>query len=370
MKRARVLIVDDDPGLLHAIMRLLSKRYEVYACPNPDEALRQIEQSAFDVALLDVRMPQMSGFELLARLRSRRPDLDVIIMTGSVHELDAQLVRAIRAEAYYFIQKPFDREVLHTLVERCIELRRLREENRAHTQRLEHELDVARRFQRSLLPPERATLRRVQVFARYLPRDTLCGDYYDYAECASGAASLIVADVSGHGASAAMLMGIVKSAYQAARAEDFEPLAVVQRVAQSMQPFGTTRFVTLLCARLDQARGLLEYANAGHPTGLLWRGDGATLELESNGPLIGSSIPGLQWEQTRLPLHAGDQLFVYTDGLVESELLDGRLTPKRVAAELCQRGASAALLDHFATLLEQAGARVDDDVTLLAARVD
>ena len=76
-------------------------------------------------------MPDLDGFELMSQLKARFPGLDVILMTGSVDDLDEKLVRAIRSAAFYFIQKPFDREVLKTLVERCVELRRRREDHRA-----------------------------------------------------------------------------------------------------------------------------------------------------------------------------------------------------------------------------------------------
>ena len=72
-----------------------------------------------ELAIVDIRMPDLDGFELMAQLKARFPGIDVILMTGSVDDLDDKLVRAIRSAAFYFIQKPFDREVLRTLVERC-----------------------------------------------------------------------------------------------------------------------------------------------------------------------------------------------------------------------------------------------------------
>jgi Response regulator containing CheY-like receiver, AAA-type ATPase, and DNA-binding domains len=91
-------------------------------------------------------------------LKSRFPAIDVILMTGSVDDLDEKLIRAIRSPAFYFIQKPFDREVLRTLVERCVELRWRREEHRQNLKRLETEMAEARAFQQSLLPPPEAWL--------------------------------------------------------------------------------------------------------------------------------------------------------------------------------------------------------------------
>ena len=105
-------------------------------------------------------MPDLDGFELMARLKARFPALDVILMTGSVDDLDEKLVRAIRSAAFYFIQKPFDREVLRTLVERCLELRRRREEHRQNLKRLETEMAEARAFQQSLLPDARSDRER------------------------------------------------------------------------------------------------------------------------------------------------------------------------------------------------------------------
>jgi len=89
-------------------------------------------------------------------------------MTGSLEDQDEKLIRAIRERAYYFIQKPFDREVLKTLVERCLELRWYREENRPHLQRMESELTEARAFQQGLLPAREAVIDGVAV-CRYAP---------------------------------------------------------------------------------------------------------------------------------------------------------------------------------------------------------
>src|SRR5919197_653023 len=123
---ARVLVVDDEPGVLRAVRRVLERDYEVHCASTPAEALERAASFPPDLALLDVRMPGMDGFELRRRLAAGHPDLDVILMTGSLTEPDAHLIRAIEEGAFYFIQKPFDRRVLQTLVRRCLELRKFR----------------------------------------------------------------------------------------------------------------------------------------------------------------------------------------------------------------------------------------------------
>jgi len=247
--KPRVLIVDDDVEMLAAVESVLAADYVVR--PVADPLLAEAEASTFrpHLALLDLRMPRLDGFTLLQRLKDRSPELQVILMTGSVYDLDRDLVRAVREKAFYFIQKPFDREVLLTLVERCNEIRVLEEEKRRHLRELTRELEEAARFQRSLLPPEDAAISGLETAARLVPQDPVAGDLYDYAPAGAGAAFL-VADVVGHGMSAALLTGIVKAAFGASHAEGYDPQAVVTRVRAGFRGFSPTLFATLVCARI------------------------------------------------------------------------------------------------------------------------
>jgi len=149
-RSARILVVDDEPGMLRAVERVLSSDHHVIGTRLSRAALSIADEFQPDLAIVDIRMPDLDGFELMAQLKARFPALDVILMTGSVDDLDEKLVRAIRSAAFYFIQKPFDRRVLLTLVQRCLELRRLTADNLRHVTRLESELREARAFQESL----------------------------------------------------------------------------------------------------------------------------------------------------------------------------------------------------------------------------
>jgi len=182
----RILVVDDEPGMLRAVERVLAADHAVLALPTPEQALDAGLAFEPDIALLDVRLPGMTGLDLMDRLRVSRPDLDVILMTGSQSETDATHVDAILRKAFYFIQKPFDRRVLLTLVERCLELRRLESDNRRHVTRLESELREARAFQESLLPPASARIGSVALAARSIPSAELGGDFVAYADTGAG----------------------------------------------------------------------------------------------------------------------------------------------------------------------------------------
>jgi phosphoserine phosphatase RsbU/P len=325
-----------------------------------------------------VRMPEMDGFALMARLGELQPDLDVIMMTGSTDERDARLIRAIREKAFFFLTKPFDREVLLTLVQRCLEARRLSRENRAHVSRLECELRAAQVFQRSLLPERTAALNGFEVSFLYEPCDELGGDFCDYVLRADAPGALLVSDVSGHGAPSAMITGMVKQAFHAAMQEDFAPTAVLERIAAASRLFPDGKYVTATAVRFKPG-SMLEYASAGHPPGLLLGSDGSLATLDATAPLIHPVFPEWQCAQRVVRMDKGDRLLLYTDGLTEAQNGDGdEFGFERLFALVMELSAPTSTVEPGGTplltalrqeLAQFAGGRpLDDDLTLALVR--
>jgi sigma-B regulation protein RsbU (phosphoserine phosphatase) len=372
VRPARILVVDDEPGMLRAVERVLSGEHHVLGTRLSREALSLAGEFRPDLAIVDIRMPDLDGFELMAQLKARMPGIDVILMTGSVDDLDDKLVRAIRSPAFYFIQKPFDREVLKTLVERCIELRWRREDHRQNLKRLETEMAEARAFQQSLLPERQTIVNRVSVCCRYSPCSSLGGDLYDYATAPGGQTALLMADVSGHGVSAAMLTGIVKSGFHASHVDGFDPVSVVQRVSMGLAAFSPDRFVTLIAAVISPEERCLRYVNAGHPPILVWGPARAAQWLPSTGPLVSPVLRGVTWDASVVPMNDGDHLLLYTDGVWEPLANeDGRAEERFTNAIDLAPGGGAALLDTILADVrrELAGHVQPDDLTLLTASV-
>lgn len=371
MKSARILVVDDEPGMLRAVDRVLSKDHHVVGTRLSREALSMAGDFHPELAIVDIRMPDLDGFELMAQLKARFSGIDVILMTGSVDDLDDKLVRAIRSPAFYFIQKPFDREVLRTLVDRCLELRWRREEHRLNLNRLETEMAEARAFQQSLLPDRETVVNGVAVCCRYTPSSALGGDLYDYA-ASTGRTALLIADVSGHGVSAAMLTGIVKSAFHASHVDGFEPAAVVQRVSMGLAAFSPDRFVTMVAALISPEERQLRYVNAGHPPVALWGRTRQLRWLHSTGPLVSPALMESTWESPVVPIHEGDHLLLYTDGISDALADDNGKSEKgftRIIDRASEGG--APLLDTILADVHRrlAGRPQPDDLTLLTASV-
>jgi phosphoserine phosphatase RsbU/P len=257
-------------------------------------------------------------------------------------------------------------------VERCLELRWRRELNRRHVHRLETELGEARAFQQGLLPAQDLVTDQVAISCRYVSCSELGGDLCDYVSISPGRVALLIADVMGHGVSAAMLTGVVKSAFRTAEADGYEPAAVVRRLRGSMAAFGPERFVTLIAAVLSRDNQRLVYVNAGHPAGLLSAASGRNEWLRSTGPLVSTAFPGCAWEQRSLSMSTGDRLLLYTDGVSDALAGEDDLGEEAIlAASREYADGGAPLLESMLTRVrERFGSRPQpDDLTLLTAKM-
>ena len=144
-KPVRVLVVDDEPTLLRALEALLRKKgYEVTGLDSPIVATQKLATEDFDVALLDIKMPQLSGLELLNAVKHRRPEIEVIMMTG--HATVETALQAVRSGAYDYLTKPFDDvELVARAVAKAAERKALWDRNK----QLENQLR-----EREGLPPD------------------------------------------------------------------------------------------------------------------------------------------------------------------------------------------------------------------------
>lgn len=369
MTRRRILVVDDEPGMLHAVRRILERSYDLRCCATAAEALAAAPGFAPELALLDVRLPASDGFELMRRMKRLIPGLDVILMTGSLTDIDSKLIRSLREEAFFFLQKPFDRELLLTLLERWQERRGLALDNAEYVARLEEELRQARAFQQRMLPGTLARVGGLELRGRYLPCDSLGGDFYDWAEVAPGCVAFLVADVAGHGVAAAMLTGFVKSAFHAAHADAYAPLSVAARVRDGMRGLDQGSFVTLLSARIDTVGGQFDYVSCGHPYGAVVRG-GEIVLLDGTGPLLSPAFPDVECDLATREWRSSDRVVCWTDGIEEAADAGGDLFGRDRLLECLRTGfADGPLLERVeAAMRGFIGQRpLRDDCTMVLA---
>ena len=243
---------------------------------------------------------------------------------------------------------------------------------RLQKERQDRELQIAREIQQSLFPRTLPTIAGFELAALSRSCQEVGGDYYDFIPLEGGRLALVIADVSGKGTPASIMMASVHASLQA-MAGTARPTQVLQRLNRFLyENTQTSRYVTLFYGELDPQRGTLEYVNAGHVPPYLLRGDGRHERLRVGGPVIGL-LEDVAPEAGSVRFAAGDLLAVVTDGVTEAldprgdEFADARVIPALAAVP--GAGAAAALAALVAAVDAWTGAAgCTDDLTVMTLR--
>ncbi len=185
---------------------------------------------------------------------------------------------------------------------------------------LERELAVAHEVQRGFLPDGPPQIDQYDFFEFYEPANELGGDYYDYVQLADGRLAVVVADVSGKGIAASLLMAKLSAETRFCLASEPTPAEAIGRLNRVFCGSAwEDRFVTGVLCVLDPVRHEVTIVNAGHMPPLLRRNSAvvkAVAEAEARLPL--GVDPEVTYPQHTLPLSPGDSLTLYTDGITEA----------------------------------------------------
>ena len=198
-----------------------------------------------------------------------------------------------------------------------LETTRLREESIAK-RLIDEELKTAYKIQSRLLPTELPCLDGYCFAGANRPAKTVSGDYYDVIVRPDGRIYFIIADVSGKGITAALVMSSLATAFNIFTRTDPAPADLVRDLNLTMAPkTSPSKFATLVAGVLDPATGTIDYANAGHVPPLLLTAEGVK-ELKSTDVVVGL-FPGASYRNQITRLAPGDSLLLFTDGVTEAE---------------------------------------------------
>jgi phosphoserine phosphatase RsbU/P len=205
-------------------------------------------------------------------------------------------------------------------------------------ERYERELELAAAIQREILPRSLPDVAGVELAAANIPARHIGGDYYDVFTLSRGRVGFLVADVSGKGIPAALLVSTVHAAVHLQIDEAATIADLVQRIDRHLRRFAATRkFLTLFFGVVEPDTGMLRYVSAGHNPALLLRGDGSIDRLESTGVPVGM-LPNSSWKEETRVMERGDLLCVYSDGLTEAvDSADEEFGLERLSQEIAQR---------------------------------
>ena len=367
----RVLVVEDDEPLAKVMVRVLRSRgFECDSAFSGAEARKLISGQEYAIALLDVRLPDESGYGLLEALRSSRPDTAIVMISGVD---DPELGKAaLEHGAYAYHVKPVGATQLYLLVVNNLRRRSLELEHRANLERLEglvaeraEQMRRAAELQAGMLPASPYKEDGFELAAHFTPAREISGDFYDWYASGGGRVTVTLGDVMGKGLPASLMMATARAALRGVA--DVEPMeAAIKQAADVMSAALEVNhaYVTVFHCCFDPASGELRYIDAGHGHTRLLRGAaGQELLPERSAPI--GIFPDTRFAVGTVTLNPGDSLVVFSDGLLD---LRPDLATKDVPLPYEARRAASAqeMVDVLAN-----GARgrdLADDVTVLALR--
>ena len=314
---ARILLADDNRDLRDYVTHLLGSDYDVVGVPNGRKALAALRSEPFDLLISDVMMPEMDGLALLHAIRQdpMLQALPVIVLTARAGEESSTV--GLQSGANDYLVKPFSADQLVTRVRAQLAAAR------RHDWHVEQQARIARSFQDAALPAALAQVPGIHFASLYEPamiNTRVGGDFYDAFRLLDGRLVVSIGDVAGSGIEAAATMGAVRQSIRAAATINPDPQLLLKAADGVFSDSGRPPFASAFVAVIDPLTFSMQYANAGHPPGLLRRPDGSIVPLVENDLLLGLDLETRHGYRrvSSIILEPGSLLALYTDGLTEA----------------------------------------------------
>ena len=314
-----ILIVDDTPTNLGVISGALTDTYKTKVATNGPKALAlAAAEEKPDLILLDAGMPEMDGYEVCTRLKAdpATREIPVIFLTGQTSVEDE--TRGFSVGGVDYVHKPFSPAIVKARVRSHILLREARAQLAKQLDALNAELEMAHQIQLSILPHELPKLPGLDIAARFLPMASVGGDFYDFIRIDDKHLGILIADVSGHGLSSALIASMLQVALAGQVAHASQPAEVLAGLNKAVSGKFSTNFVTAAYVYVDLEKNLMRYAGAGHPPLMQYRGStGKAKQILENGMVLGI-LEDSDYTALEIPLEPGDRQVLFTDGIVEA----------------------------------------------------
>ncbi|HLO34152.1 MAG TPA: SpoIIE family protein phosphatase [Anaerolineales bacterium] len=378
-----LLVVDDNKVNRMLLVRSLEEQgHCVTAAVNGCEALEILHTTPIDLVLLDIEMPEMNGYQVLATMKQDRQLRHIpVIMVTAVDEIQSA-IRCIEMGAEDYLPKPFNPVLLRARIGASLDKKHLRDKEQLYLKSLERELEIGREIQAGFLPTELPQAAGWEIAASLKSAKEVAGDFYDafYLE-SERKLCLVIADVCDKGVGAALFMTLFRSLlrFTIGAADTFG-----ERSSDSMLKYATTltnnyianthgdtgMFATVFFGLLDPLDGTLTYINAGHENPIVVHASGMYTPLKVTGPAVGA-IPDVEFAVREIQLQPGELFFAFTDGASDALNPQGdAFSHERLISLLNNDMPAESLLTCIDSEIKEFIGQAEqfDDITFLAVR--
>ena len=334
---ATVLVIDDDALVRDSISAYLEDcDYVMLTAASAAAGLDLLDETQVDAVICDLKMPGMSGIELLALVKARHPKLPVIVVSGAGVMED--VVQALRLGADDYLVKPIlDLAVLSHALRKALQRTQLEQENRAYREYLEKtngelkrglgelraDQQAGRQAQLRMLP-EPLDFHGLHCNHSITPSLLLSGDFLDYFPLDDDRLAFYIADVSGHGASSAFVTVLLKNVtyrlkrnFRRGSSDDvIHPAQVLQRINAELHASELDKHLTMFYGLICRKTNTLYYSVGGHFPMPVMLTPGNIQYLQGRAMPVGL-FREAEYEEYRIPLEQDFALLLFSDGILE-----------------------------------------------------
>jgi sigma-B regulation protein RsbU (phosphoserine phosphatase) len=325
----KILVVDDESDMEPMIRQkfrrhIREKTFDFEFAFNGVEALEKIvEFPEIGIVLSDINMPEMDGLTLLSKLKEmKNPGLKTVIISA-YGDMD-NIRTAMNRGAYDFITKPVNFDDLEITINKTLgEILAIRHWLHEHDQlvSIQNDLNISREIQQAILPkqfPPFPDEPNFDIYASMVAANEVGGDFYDFFLIDKHRLGFVIGDVSGKGISAAIFMAVSRTLIRATGLKGDSVSECMGYVNNLLcKESVSSMFVTVFYGILNTQTGEIDYVNAGHNPPYILSSNGISKVEMTNGLALGV-LDDFIFESKKIHLKKGDQLLLYTDGVVEA----------------------------------------------------
>jgi serine phosphatase RsbU (regulator of sigma subunit) len=321
--RTKILLVDDDEMLLAGLKRQLRNKFRVETAVSGEDAVKMVEENGpYAVVVSDYMMPGMNGIEFLRQVKQTNPDTIRMMLTGSA-DMTTAISAVNEGSIYKFHPKPCPAETLGQAIQSGIENYQKVTTDQSQLKKVQTSLARARMIQRTLMPKSDPQVDGYDIAGKSISCDETGGDYYDFInpdEWGQEKVGIVVADVIGHGISAAILMTSVRASFRERILSPGDGVSIVADVNKSLvQDIEELNlFITMFYSEIDLKEKCFRWVHAGHESALSY--NPATENFDTLG---GDGLPlGVMqdwvYEEAKIQIQPGQIILIGTDGIKEA----------------------------------------------------
>ncbi|MEN8908396.1 MAG: SpoIIE family protein phosphatase [Clostridiales bacterium] len=379
---SKILVIDDESAILENLKFVLELElddHEILLASSGEIGLDLFKEHINDIdsVVTDMRMPKVSGMDVLKEIKNIMPEMSVIVLTG--HGDMENAIRALKAGAFEYLLKPINADKLKIALENAINKKvillnnkRLENELKSTNKFLQNIHDSAQKILLNMLPQKLPSIKGYNFFSKYTSCDLVGGDMYDIIET-KNYICFYVFDVSSHGILASVITIILKSFIQnikytySSSINNIDLKNIVEELNNVLH-LNTSQevFATLFMGIIDKTSQKFQYVSAGHIRQFLLTKHGIS-NLDSTGTILGV-FEDVKYQSNELQLYKDDKIILFTDGVTEITRNDEMFGNNRIISILNsnKNNSISTLINNIIISMDNfSGDEQSDDTTIL-----